>query len=109
MEPKNQTCVRPNRAGIPLDKAHENDIRILNIIKQEDARRRLRGMCWCKKELPLRWMAMESLVVYATKVCRRDGDVIHLKMSYTQGFLCYSKQNLHQYYHHIFWEFGVVH
>ena len=28
--------------------------------KQEDARRRLRGMCWCKKELPVCWMAMES-------------------------------------------------
>ena len=23
------------------------------MLKQEDARRRLRGMCWCKKELPL--------------------------------------------------------
>ena len=23
------------------------------VSKQEDARRRLRGMCWCKKELPL--------------------------------------------------------
>ena len=22
-------------------------------MKQEDARRRLRGMCWCKKELPV--------------------------------------------------------
>ena len=24
-----------------------------NLRKQEDARRRLRGMCWCQKELPL--------------------------------------------------------
>ena len=46
------------------------------ISKQEDARRRLRGMCWCKKELPVCWMAMESWVVYATNVCRRDGDVL---------------------------------
>ena len=44
--------------------------------KQEDARRRLRGMCWCKNELPLCWMAMESWVVYATNVCRRDEDVL---------------------------------
>ena len=34
MEPKNETRIRPNRAGIPLTKAHENDIGILNIIKQ---------------------------------------------------------------------------
>ena len=48
----------------------------LNFIEQEDARRRLRGMCWCKKELLLCWMAIESWVVYATNVCRRDGDVL---------------------------------
>ena len=46
------------------------------ICEQEDARRRLCGMCWCKKELPVCSMAMESWVVYATNVCRRDGDVL---------------------------------
>ena len=44
--------------------------------QQEDARRRLRGMCWCKKELSVCSMAMESWVVYATNVYRRDGDVL---------------------------------
>ena len=34
MEPKNQTRIRPNRAGIPLDKSKGNDRGILNIIKQ---------------------------------------------------------------------------
>ena len=35
MEPKNQTRIRPDEAGIHLwTKAHENDIGILNIIKQ---------------------------------------------------------------------------
>ena len=34
------------------------------ISKQEEAWRRLRGMYWCKKELPVCWMAMESWVVY---------------------------------------------
>ena len=35
MEPKNQTRIRPDGAGIHLwTKAHENDIGILNIIKQ---------------------------------------------------------------------------
>ena len=48
-----------------------------NVIeKQEDARRRLRGMCGFKKELRVCWMAMESCAVYATNVCRRDGDVL---------------------------------
>ena len=44
--------------------------------EQEDARRRLRGICGFKKELRVCWMAMESCVVYATNVCRRDGDVL---------------------------------
>ena len=48
----------------------------LALAKQEDARRRLRGMCRFKKELRVCWMAMESCVVYATNVCRRDGDVL---------------------------------
>ena len=47
-----------------------------NETEQEDARRRLRGMCWCKRELPLCSGAMESWVVYATNVCRRDRDVL---------------------------------
>ena len=35
MEPKSQTRIRPDGAGIHLwTKAHENDIGILNIIKQ---------------------------------------------------------------------------
>ena len=33
-------------------------------------------MCWCMKELPVCSMAVESWVVYATNVCRRDGDVL---------------------------------
>ena len=46
------------------------------VFQQEDARGRLRGMCGCKKELRVCWMAMESWVVYTTNVCRRDGDVL---------------------------------
>ena len=71
-------------------------------LTEQEGRRRLRGMCWCKKELPVFWMGMESWVVYATNVRRRDilfrtnsqslGDELHTR------FLCYSKQNLHQYY-----------
>ena len=30
------------------------------LLEQEDAQRRLRGMCGCKKELRVCWMAMES-------------------------------------------------
>ena len=48
----------------------------VDVTEQDDARRRLRGMCWCKKELPVCWMAMESWVEYATNVCRRDEDVL---------------------------------
>ena len=47
-----------------------------SLLRQEDARRRLRGMCGFKKKLRVCWMAMESLVVYATNVCRRDGHVL---------------------------------
>ena len=39
-------------------------------IPQEEARRRLRGMCWGKKELPVYWMEIESWVVYIKAVTR---------------------------------------
>ena len=45
------------------------------ISKQEDARRRLRGMCWCKKELPVCWMAMESWVVYHQQMCAEETEM----------------------------------
>ena len=34
------------------------------ISKQEEAWRPFCGMCWCKKELPVCWMAVESWAVY---------------------------------------------
>ena len=46
------------------------------LLEQEDARRRLPGVSWCKKELPVCSMAMESWVVYITDVCRRDGNLL---------------------------------
>ena len=50
----------------------EDELHIRVLLLQEDAWRRLRGMCWCKKELPVCWMAMESWVVYHQQMCAEE-------------------------------------
>ena len=50
-----------HRRGEKLTRDSENfiELRGRERIWQEDARRRLRGMCGFKKELRVRWMEME--------------------------------------------------
>ena len=72
-----------------------------------------------KKELPVCSMAMESWVVYATNVCRGDGDVLLGTNTledelHTGGSFATQNQTCTQYYHHIwssspnFWSVYVL-
>ena len=65
-----QACVRER--SVCLEFVIVVVLVLMFVNEQEDARRRLRGMCGCKKELRVCWMAMER----KNCMCRRDGDVL---------------------------------